>query len=255
MNNSRIIALDGVHNFRDFGGWKTKDGRDITRGRLFRSGHLARTTPKDRERIKGLGLTTLADLRQPSERQREPNCLTQIEPKTVFETNHGGHSEAPHLEFLRHGNLTVKSVQAYMLGAYQRIPMEVHHQHVFADVFRQLANGQPLLVHCAAGKDRTGILAAMILSALGVDRQQVFEDYMLTNKAVDIDTLLPSIAARISKQTGEPIEPEALRPMLGVEEAFLDAALSTTGPLDIYFETALGLSQDDLRALHDALIR
>ncbi len=254
MSDPRIIALDGVHNFRDFGGWSTHAGQMVSRKRLFRSGHLSRTTPKDRTKIDALDIKTLADLRQPIERQREPNTLPEKAPHTVFETAHGGHQEAPHLQFLREGNLSVNSVKAYMVSAYQRIPHETHHQHIFANVFRQLANGEPLLIHCAAGKDRTGILAALILSALGVDRDQVFEDYLLTNKAVDIDTLLPSIAARISEQTGETVEPEALRPMLGVEEEFLDAALATIGPVDTYFETALGLSKADLGTLRDALI-
>lgn len=253
MNNTRILALDGVHNFRDFGGWTTREGRTVTMGQLFRSGHLSRATPDDLARIDALGLKALADLRQPGERSREPNTLPKNAPSVIFETAHGGYDEAPHLQFLREGHLTVASVQTYMVSAYQRIPMEPHHQQIFGDVFRQLLDGKPLLIHCAAGKDRTGILAALILSAIGVDRQQVMEDYMLTNTAVDIDALLPSIAQRIAEQSGQSVEAWALRPMLGVEAEFLDAAFGVIGPLDHYFEHALGITQTDREALRDKL--
>ncbi len=254
MSNQRFIALDGIHNFRDFGGWSTKGGGVVKTGLLFRSGHLSRSSADDLERIGALGITALADLRQPSEREREPNALPDTPPATIFETAHGGHMEAPHLAFLRQGNLSVESVQAYMRSAYERIPMEPHHQHIFTQVFAQLRKGEPVLIHCAAGKDRTGILAALILTALGVDHDQVVNDYMLTNTAVDIDALLPSIAKRISAQTGQDVAPEALRPMLGVETMFLETAFEVMGPLDAYIETVLGVSDADRQALRDTLI-
>jgi protein-tyrosine phosphatase len=249
MSAVRMLALEGVHNFRDFGDWRTLNGGRVTPGKLFRSGHLSRSTQKDLSRINALGIKTLADLRQPTERQREPNTLPADPPPTILQTRQGGYDEAPHLQFLREGNLSKKSVHDYMLSAYQRIPLEPHHQHIFAQVFTQMQAGEPVLIHCAAGKDRTGILAALILTSLGVDREQVFEDYMLTNMAVDIDGLLPSIAKRISAQTGEPIEPEALRPMLGVEADFLQAALTTIGPIEPYFENVLGVTASKRQAL------
>jgi len=254
MSNPRFMALEGVHNFRDFGGWTTPDGRSVKTDLLFRSGHLSRATKADQAKINALGLTTLADLRQPSERTREPNILPDPPPVHVFETTHGGYEDAPHLQFLREGNLSVKSVQDYMVSAYQRIPMEPHHQHIFSQVFKQLRHGDPVLIHCAAGKDRTGILAALILLAVGVDLDLAFEDYLLTNVAVDIDGLLPSIAKRISEQTGENVEPQALRPMLGVEADFLHAAFEVIGPLDAYFENALGVTDADRQALCDTLL-
>ena len=254
MKKTRFIPLEGVHNFRDFGGWAAKNGQKVRTGLLFRSGHLSRASKADQAKINALGLQTLADLRQPSEREREPNILPDPAPATIFETAHGGYEDAPHLAFLREGNLTVQSVHNYMLSAYQRIPEEPHHRRIFADLFKQLRHGDPVLIHCAAGKDRTGILAALILLSVGVDRNQVYEDYMLTNVAVDIDGLLPSIAKRISEQTGEDVEPQALRPMLGVETDFLDAAFEAIGPLDAYFENVLGLSDSDRQALQDTLL-
>ncbi len=253
MNRPRIIALEGVHNFRDFGGWRTQDGLQVKNDLLFRSGHLSRCTPKDRQMIDRLGLQTIADLRQPGERTREPNQLPANAPATILETRHGGYEEAPHLQFLRESDLSVASVQAYMMSAYQRIPMEEHHQQIFTSVFKKLREGKPLLIHCAAGKDRTGILAALILTALGVDQAQVIEDYLLTNSAVDIDALLPSIAKRIEDQTKKPIEPEALRPMLGVEAKFLETAFSTIGSIDDYLENTLGVTNADRTALRNTL--
>ncbi|PHS24617.1 MAG: hypothetical protein COA84_08980 [Robiginitomaculum sp.] len=254
MKNQRFIPLEGVHNFRDFGGWAAKNGQNVKSGLLYRSGHLSRASETDQATINALGLQTLADLRQPSEREREPNILPDPAPATIFETAHGGYEDAPHLAFLREGNLTVQSVHDYMISAYQRIPDEPHHQRIFADLFKQLRHGEPVLIHCAAGKDRTGILAALILLSVGVDSDQVYEDYMLTNVAVDIDGLLPSIAKRISEQTGQDVEPQALRPMLGVETDFLDATFDAIGPLDAYLENTLGVSDADRQALQDTLL-
>ncbi len=255
MSAARIIALDGVHNFRDFGGWSAGEDQSVARDILFRSGHMARTTAADRAHIGALKISLLADLRQPRERAREPNALPDPAPAKVLETADGGHSEAPHLSFLREGNLTQQSVRAYMISAYQRIPVEPHHQSVFGGVFRHLRGGTPTLIHCAAGKDRTGILAALILLALGVKREQVFEDYLMTNIAVDIDALLPNIAERIAEQTGEQVAPEALRPMMGVEADYLENALSVIGPLDTYFESALGVGKEDISNLRRTLLR
>lgn len=255
MSNARLIALQGVHNFRDFGGWTTGNGECVVRDALFRSGHMSRTTPADRARISALKLEVIADLRQPRERQNEPNALPNPAPQVIMETADGGHTEAPHLAFLRKGDLTKTSVRRYMVSAYKRIPVERHHQSMFAGVFRHLIDQKCTLIHCAAGKDRTGILAALILLAVGVEREQVFEDYLMTNQAVDIDALLPGIAARIANETGEQVAPEALRPMMGVEAAFLEATLAVIGPLDVYFQNVLGLEKKDISALRGALLR
>ena len=255
MSDSRIIALEGVHNFRDFGGWAAIAGERVKRGVLFRSGHLSRATRADLDTIHTLDLHTLADLRQPAERAREPNRLPQTPPANILQSGKGGYDEAPHVQFLREADLSAGAVRAYMISAYQRIPTEAHHQGIFADVFHALAQGRPLLVHCAAGKDRTGILAALILLALGVSEEAVMEDYLLTNRAVDIDALLPAIAQRMGAQTGKAVQPEALRPMLGVEADFLRAALAVISPLEDYLQTILGIGPGEREALRAMLVQ
>ncbi len=253
-HESRLIPLQGVHNFRDFGGWRAQNGQNVQRQRLYRSGHLSRSTAADQNTIAALGLDTLADLRQPIERAREPNVLpTGAEPK-IIEATDGGYDEPPHLQFLRENDLTAPAVRRYMISAYQRIPTEAHHQKAFAAVFRALGRGETVLIHCAAGKDRTGILAALILSALGVSRDDIYEDYLLTNAAVDIDALLPSLTTRINALAGQDVGPAVLRPMLGVEADYLDAAFAVIGPVATYFETVLGLDDADIKALRSTLL-
>ncbi len=254
MKDTRIISLEGVHNFRDFGGWPAMGGAQVARGVLFRSGHLARATDDDLDTIDGLGLHALADLRQPAEREREPNRPLPAPPALILQAARGGYDEAPHVQFLREADLSTRAVHAYMISAYQRIPAEPHHQAIFAQVFQALMQGRPVLVHCAAGKDRTGILAALILLALGVSAETVMDDYLLTNTAVDIGALLPAVARRVGAQTGKTVEPEALRPMLGVEADFLRAALAVTGPVERYLETALGIGTREREALRRALL-
>ena len=192
-------------------------------------------------------------MRQPVERARQPNKLPAPAPAQILECEAGGYEEAPHLQFLREGDLSASAVRGYMQSAYERIPLEPHHQRIFAQAFKAMSKGHPVLIHCAAGKDRTGILAALVLLALGVEEEAVFEDYLLTNAAVDIETILPAMARRISDEHGKTVTPEALRPMLGVEAGFLRRALEVIGPLDAYLERALGLDKSARRVLRDRL--
>lgn len=250
----RIIPLEGVRNFRDFGGYASKYGGQVKRGRLFRSGHYAEASHADLERIRGLDIHLQADLRRPDERERLPGKWSA--PHTI--THDGGREqEAPHQRFLERVEASAEKADDWMNDYYAAAPFKPHHAELFADWFRHLAalEGEAAsLVNCAAGKDRTGILCALTHHILGVGEADLRTDYELTNKAAGVDDRLPQAAAWFNDHIGKAYEPEVYRPFLGVRVRYLDTAMTVMGEahgtLDGYLEEVLGVDgamQDAIR--------
>lgn len=249
----RVTPLDGVHNFRHFHGYEGLDGAQVRPG-LFRSGHFSRSSEADRAFFEGLGIAVVADLRRPRERALEPSNWPDHIALRVIESDDDDHHEPPHLQFLRKGDLSPQAVHDYMLGAYRRIPMERGNQAVFRDGFRALASGEAdtgFLVHCAAGKDRTGLFCALVLGELGVDDEVILEDYLMTNTAVDFDMLVPLVKERMAGQTEQPLSDEAVRTFLGVHADLLTEAYETIGGRDTYLRDILGITDTERDALRE----
>ena len=162
--------------------------------------------------------------------------------------------EPPHLKFLRTGDHSLEAVRGYMQSAYRRIPREKGNQSVFREGFRALASGEAdsgFLVHCAAGKDRTGIFCALVLEELGVAHDAIVEDYLLTNAAVDFDTLVPMVRKRLQDDYGKVMPDEVMRAFLGVEADLLRTALTTIGDRDVYLRDVLGITDAERAALRE----
>ncbi|MHA6287517.1 tyrosine-protein phosphatase [Maricaulis sp. CAU 1757] len=247
----RVTPLEGVHNFRHFHDYPAADGRRVRAG-LYRSGQFSRASEADREHLAGLGLRVVADLRKRRERDNEPSAWSDALKLKVIASDLGDEGEPPHLQFLRKGVSRAEEVEAYMLSAYQRIPMEACNQEVFRGAYRALASGEAdggFLVHCAAGKDRTGIFCALVLSELGVARGDVVEDYLLTNHAVDFDAIVPRIQERSEARYGVTMPDELMRVFLGVDARYLDAAFEAMGDLNRYVVDTLGIRPDERAAL------
>lgn len=258
----RLIPLEGVLNFRDFGGYAGADGRAVSRGRLFRSAHLARASARDLETIGALDLALVADLRRPLERAAEPGPWGGAGRPRVLETAlvDGDDGLPPHAGYFREETgVTSDGVRAYMLDVYARIPFVAHHAPVFTDVFRSLAEeGGPLLVHCAAGKDRTGVLCALILDALGVDEAAIVADYEMTNHVVDLDRIAAHAAERASARYGVKASPEAMAPMACVSADYLAEAWRAIreqcGSLAAYRRDVLGVTPEAEAGLRARLL-
>lgn len=247
----RVTSLDGVHNFRHWHGYAGQDGARVREG-LYRSGHFARSSETDRDFFRGLGITVVADLRRPSEREREPSPWVDDPGLRVISSDQNNHAVPPHVQFLRERDVTRASVRDYMLSAYRRLPMEEGNQAVFREGFRALASGEAdggLLVHCAAGKDRTGIFCALVLRELGVDDETILDDYLLTNRAVDFDVLVPRVRGWMKEQHDLDMADDQVKAFLGVDADYLAEAFQTMGPADDYLQGVLGLSEVELDAL------
>lgn len=248
MSTPRIHPFEGVENVRDYGDYATAAARHLAPGRLFRSGHWANATDADLDRFHALGVATVVDLRRAVERERQPSrrhaaCIAEI---IVTPASPDDLTEAPHIQFLKSRDLTPDASREFMTSAYRRIPYEAPHLDLFSRYFRALADSDgPVLIHCAAGKDRTGILAALTHRLAGVHADDMVEDYLMTNTAVRLEERAPEIAERLTRWSGRPASPEAVVAFVGVEAAYLDEAFAEidrrSGSLDAYFETALGL--------------
>lgn len=245
--SERLLAFEAVENFRDYGDYATAAGRRLHRGRLLRSGHHNQATDADLERLHALGVAVVVDLRRPSERALQPSRRHGAFAGSVIESDLGEpDGEAPHITFLRTTDLTAESVAGFMTDTYRRMPFDERLVDLFSRYFNALAEAEgAVLIHCAAGKDRTGLLAALTHHAAGVDDEDVLADYLLTNRAVNLEARAPEIAERLHRHFGRRAGPEAVAAFMGVEEAWLRAAFAEIkdrcGSIDGYLESVLGV--------------
>lgn len=251
----RVLPLSGVYNFRHFGAYPLQSGGKV-RDRLYRSGQFSRATPDDVQTLGGLNIRYVADLRRPREREAEPSHWEGSQTVTILSSDHAGHAEPPHLAFLRESDLTLENIRGFMIETYRRLPFDPGNKAVFKAGFEALAKSEAdegFVVHCAAGKDRTGIFCAFLLLELGVDPELVRHDYLMTNTAVDYDDLAPRFAKRIRDTMGRDVGDREIRAFLGVEDAYLDTALDAVGDAGAYLRKELGLSEAVITGLHERL--
>ena len=255
--DNRIKQFETVYNFRDFGGYQTMDGGRLKANKLFRSAHLHNTNEADKARLAKLDIGLIVDLRHAPERERQPtNWPETYSPRRLEYPEHGKSAKvAPHEAFMQHELHKPEDARNYMIGSYGARPHDAGFKQIFGDTLRHMAKtGDPILVHCAAGKDRTGTLCAVIKGVLGVDEKTIYEDYMLTMTAVDIDSFLEPAAQMFTQRYGRAIEPESIRPMFGVEEAYLQSSLGAIEDIQSYISDHLGITDKEKAALKAAYL-
>lgn len=257
MTTDRLIAFDRVLNFRDFGGYDTPDG-PIARGKLFRSASFHDASDADMAKLDGLGVRFLVDLRRPEERSFEANKWPGDAVQTIFHDEGVAIGLPPHLIALIQSDLSPQSVAAYMTDLYREFPFDSRLITLYRRWFEELLQGGPGIIHCAAGKDRTGFGCALTHLALGVDEEVVFADYDFTNQAVDIEARLPRIQARFEERLGRKLDAASLRPMLGVSPDYLrasfDALAEKHGSVHGYLADVLNVGETELETLKKNLL-
>lgn len=243
------VAFEGAHNFRDFGGQRTRGGRRVARGRLYRSDALWQLSDADLERFAALGIRTVCDFRADHERQRWPNRLppdaTTLRSLGLGFTPLGTQAA---WDAVNRGELSAEGVRAYMCDHYRALA-DVHAEY-YAAMFRALLEpgALPFLVHCASGKDRTGFAAAIILLSLGVSREDVLADYVIS------DRYRRELWHLFHRQ----VDPGAYDAVGAAAPAYLEAALDVIdtryGGEDRYLREVMGLSPTDRSRLIELLV-
>jgi len=254
----RHVALEGVENFRDYGDYPTATGQRLKRGQFFRSAAHGRATDADLQAIAGLNLAVIVDLRRKGERLRDPSRRPAEFAGLVIDNDLGDEDEDSWHVHIRTSDLTETSFRDYLTGYYRAAPFEERHVDLFSRYFRALAQTDgPVLIHCAAGKDRTGILAALTHHLAGVHPDDITADYLLTNNPERVAMRLPIVAQAIEEIAGRVPSEAALKTAMGVEPVYLDTAFEAIkaryGGTDAYLEQALGVDAKARLALEARL--
>jgi protein-tyrosine phosphatase len=244
----RVWALDGVENFRDYGGYPTASGRRVTTGWLYRSAHHAGATDADLARIDAVAIHTLVDLRRATERSRMPNLQGPGWQGEVIANDLGDQPVDSFHTHLETSDQSVEAMHDYLRDSYRHVAFEPRHIDLYSRYFRALAEGEgPVLIHCAAGKDRTGLLAALTHRLLGVSEDDLMADYLLTNNRERMARRAPLFAAWAHQLTGRTPSEEAIFASMGVEAEYLhiafDAIEAQYGSIEHYLEEALGVDE------------
>jgi len=242
----RIYHLEGAKNFRDFGGYQTEDGRQVKWGLLYRSNQPAGMTTSDYRTVSSLGLSTVVDFRTAEEREAGPTQWQgNTEPKFTLlpmgETERLKELEPAVQAALEAGD--VQKLKLVGVESYRLMPVEYAEE--FGQLLQLLADPQslPLMLHCHAGKDRTGIGAALVLSMLGVPREVIMEDYLLSNELL----LSPDDGRSAIEKLYWSVQREWL-------QASFDAIDNRYGSVEKYVETALGLDVQTVDRIRNNLL-
>ena len=258
----RVLPLEGGRNFRDLGGYRTEDGRMVKWDKVFRSGSLTSLTDKDYAALAPLGIETIVDFRVDYERAAEPTNWRGGAPEIFVKAKSaGGGDSETFAKALMNPTATPESVRATMISFYRQMPEQYADQ--YAVLFRRLASSDaPVLFNCTAGKDRTGIAAALVLTSLGVARETVVEDYAMSEKVVDYGALLDAPAGATGSASFDALRqlPRAVvMPIFRSEPAYIEAALQQIeteyGSVEGYLTKRLGLTPADLTAIRARLLQ
>jgi protein-tyrosine phosphatase len=241
---ARHLNLEGASNFRDLGGYPTADGRIVRWRRIFRSNHLGHLTAADIDVVRGLGVRSAFDFRGLDERAA---AMCGIEDITVHSLPIEPTVVAALRARLAAGSLSADDALEIMRESYRNYVRL--NTHSFRALFAHLLDDHaPLVIHCTAGKDRTGFACALILHALGVPDEFIADDYLLTNRFYRRD---PSASTDL---------PENVRQAIGsVEASFLaagfDAIRTDYGDLDSYLRDGLALGVGERTSLRERYLQ
>lgn len=248
---ARVLALQGVQNARDIGGYPAQDARSILWGKIFRSGELSRMTASDFETLEALGIRTVVDLRNSGEVEQSPTRWQGDRPPRIVNLPIGkpdGWWVKNQSKLLRSGRFDFDDSHKHLLSAYRGL------HEVGADSYRQLfelASDQanwPILIHCSAGKDRTGVAVALIMAAVGANRDDIMADFLLTNEVANTRERAAALAKQIADKTAttgwrtapKPPSADAYFPFLGVTPEMLDTFYASLdehyGSMDAYLD-------------------
>jgi protein-tyrosine phosphatase len=259
----RVLDLEGTSNTRDIGGYSTDDGRVVQFGQIYRSDKLSRLTADDFAELEAIGVKTVIDLRTKDEHDHDPTVWQGEQPPRFVHLPIGDADDP----WYRKQHRMVKSNR---FSAAQSTDQMIDGYRMIADVgvpsYRRLMDivldpaNYPILIHCNAGKDRSGVAVALILEALGVDRSIIMDEYLLTNEinraAEKAELMAGSGRESIGRRAGRAPSAEAWFPLIGVDQRMLETYWAHIdegyGSMDAYL-AELGVGSVERGFLAEAL--
>ena len=242
----RHLPLQGAVNFRDLGGYHTVDGRRLKWKHLYRSDSLAELSDADLAVVSGLKLRNLCDLRHQDERDKKPNRQLPDPAPEVHAIGFYPNRHEDLMHMVKTATINVDSLNQLCNDAYGRF----HQVPNFARLFEVLLRPDafPTLIHCTSGKDRTGFATATVLLVLGVPRETIIEDFLLTNHYRRDLTFL----------VGKDGDPAVVKALSSVEAEYLLSAFRGIeqgwGSEEGYIRNGLKVSREQQQYLQDLLL-
>jgi protein-tyrosine phosphatase len=251
MLGIRQLPMEGQRNFRDLGGYKTKDGKVVKWGTVFRSGKCNLFTDSDLEYLTSASLKTIIDFRSESEKAAEPDrvpaTVTLQQAFPIDAANLGGGIDINTV--LASGD--IEAAKQYLVVANQAFITSFQNEYKQFFATLQVGNNLPLMFHCTAGKDRAGLAAALFLSSLDVDRQTIIEDYLLTNVCSNVT--LENIKAQYVPVMGENAA-VCMYYIYSVQREYIQAAFDIIeqnyGSVENFLTQQLGVDLEKMKSLY-----
>jgi protein-tyrosine phosphatase len=255
-----LIALEHGCNFRQISGQLGHGGRRVRARNLYRSGVLAYFSPLDHQQLSAFGIRTIVDLRRADERRREPTrwCSTDVTTLTANDES----APASLLRVALRSDQTLANMRQAMLDVYRGMPESLAGQ--LRSLFDRLTQGEvPILIHCSAGKDRTGFAVAVLLTGLGVSRAAILQDYLYTNEAVNLERFVlehhPGAARHADSAHPLKRVPQDVRDaLMRANEEYLNAALQALeqqyGSVENYLSQRLSIDAHKLATIRNTLL-
>jgi protein-tyrosine phosphatase len=241
----RKLAFEALHNFRDFGGYAA-GGRSMATGRFFRSANHALASDSDLDRLARMNIGAVIDLRRPEERVRQPSRRWAGFAARVIENDDPGEGQQSWTEFMAGWDMTRESFRAYILRYYEEAPHLPRLVDLYTRYFEALAEADgAVVVHCAAGKDRTGLVVALTHELAGVHRDDIVADYLLTNDSERFAVFGAQWAETIRQERGVGPTLEVMQYVMGVQAEYLERSFAVikaqSGGVERYLRDVLGV--------------
>lgn len=259
----RLLPLQGGRNFRDIGGYRTTDGRQVRWGKIYRSGVMAGLTLADMTYLSRLGVSVICDLRSPQERNAEPTPFLKVDGVEVIAIDYNMDMSLGGLAKMQTREQAIQGFAQAYVGF-----LDILTPH-YTELFARLAAGKaPLAFNCSAGKDRTGMGAALVLSVLGVPRETIVADYALTQVYTPPSMYKAQMAsasgAKMGGMTAEQLQafarmpPEVLDVMMGSDPGVMRSALAAVdakygGPVALT-KARFGMTDEKIAAMRKAYL-
>ena len=266
----RRLPLEGASNFRDLGGYRASDGRYVRWGLVYRSDSLANLTATDSEYLNHLGIRLVCDVRAEGERARAPDRWAGDLPGTTTSSAGAASPElfsvpiGPH----RDGTMTAEDLKKRVAAIDAQTKESIHGYDYaiseapqYGKILKRIAAGDlPAVEHCTSGKDRTGVFSAILLTALGVPREVVLQDYLLTTRYMLAPDVIGKTTLDLQRIFGLAGPPDAatVKAVMTTRPEMLEATFElinkTYGSFDNYLRDGLKISHSELATIRQHLL-